>query len=143
VLAADGRSLFNALLFRRGTPHFYAFDLVWLNGRDLRQCSLLRRKAKLQAILPEESGPILFASHVDTIGTSLFAAACEHDLEGIVAKRKDAPYECAERVTSWVKIKNGHYSQIQGRHELFDRRTQRQTPSDRRAPTESTGFPQR
>ena len=38
-LGSDGRSLFNELLFRRGVPHFYAFDLLWLNGRDLRQWS--------------------------------------------------------------------------------------------------------
>jgi hypothetical protein len=46
--------------------------------------------------------------------------ACEHDLEGIVGKWVDGSYRSDPRTTSWVKIKNGSYSQLEGRHELFD-----------------------
>jgi ATP-dependent DNA ligase len=49
----------------------------------------------------------------------LFRPVCERDLEGIVAKRKDGLYTPAE--TSWVKIKNPHYSQTEGRHEFIQR----------------------
>jgi len=119
-LDKDGRSQFNQLLFRRGVPYFYAFDLLWLNGRNIRQWPLIRRKEKLKSILPAPPSPILYVSHMDGTGIELFSAACEHDLEGVVAKRKDAPYEASdERSAAWAKIKNPQYSQIRGRHQLL------------------------
>ena len=48
VLDADGRSDFHELMARRGEPRYYAFDLLWLNGRDLRAQPLLERKTKLR-----------------------------------------------------------------------------------------------
>lgn len=53
-------------------------------------------------------------------GTRLFQLACEEDLEGIVARRKDGLYTPEE--TSWVKVKNPAYSQAEGRHKLFQKR---------------------
>ena len=53
-LGQDGRSLFNALRFRRCEPYFYAFDLVWVNGRDMRQWPLLLRKEKLRSIIARQ-----------------------------------------------------------------------------------------
>jgi bifunctional non-homologous end joining protein LigD len=47
----EGRSQFNQLLRRRGTPVFYAFDLLWLNGEDLRQLPLVRRKERLRRLI--------------------------------------------------------------------------------------------
>jgi ATP-dependent DNA ligase len=47
---------------------------------------------------------------------------CEQDLEGIVAKWKDAPYNPAALPLSWIKVKNPEYSQGRDRHELFERR---------------------
>lgn len=52
---SEGRSIFNELLFRCGCPIFYAFDLLYLNGRDLRQRPLIERKEKLRALV-EKSG---------------------------------------------------------------------------------------
>jgi bifunctional non-homologous end joining protein LigD len=106
-LGQDGRSPFNALLFHRGEPYFYAFDLLWVN---------LRRKEKPRSIMPEVAAPVLFTDYIDGTGIKLFAAACKCDLEGIVAKRKDSPYESGERGTSWVKIKNPHL--CRARHKL-------------------------
>src|SRR4030081_804932 len=54
-LDAEGRSIFNELLHRKGCPIFYAFDLLYLNNRDLRQLPLLERKEKLRALI-EKSG---------------------------------------------------------------------------------------
>ena len=65
--------------------------------------------------------PILFTGHIEAHGVQLFEAACEHDLEGIVAKRKDSRYEPDERSADWIKIKNPHYTQVRGRQELFAR----------------------
>jgi bifunctional non-homologous end joining protein LigD len=56
-LDAEGRSIFNELLLRRGCPIFYAFDLLYLNGRDLRQLPLLERKEKLRGLIEKRGLP--------------------------------------------------------------------------------------
>jgi ATP-dependent DNA ligase len=58
-----GRSIFKELLYRRGNPFFYAFDLLWLNGRDLRQLPVLERKRMLRRLI-RDGGHILYAHHV-------------------------------------------------------------------------------
>jgi bifunctional non-homologous end joining protein LigD len=123
-LDETGRSIFKDVLYRRGEPIFYTFDLLWLNGRDLRGLPLLKRKDRLQRLLdvhrPER---VLFAKHIDERGIKLFQAVCESDCEGIVAKRKDGIYSARDR--TWIKIKNPNYSQGEGRRELFDGMRQR------------------
>ena len=106
---------FYALMFRRGQPAYAAFDLLWLDGRDLRELPLWRRKRMLRKLLADT--PVAYVDHVED--PALFAAAVEHDLEGIVAKRRGDPYAAA---TQWVKVKHRGYSQMEGRWELFDRR---------------------
>lgn len=82
----------------------YAFDLPALLGRDLRPWPLVRRKALLADFVPG-LGVVRFADHVEGDGDALFAAAKQHGLEGIVAKRADAPYETGRRSTRWLKLK--------------------------------------
>ena len=65
-------------------------------------------------------GEIVFCDYVQARGEELFAAACDRDLEGIVAKWRHGKY-VNDPDHPWVKIKNPAYSQIQGRHEQFDR----------------------
>jgi ATP-dependent DNA ligase len=107
---------------RRGPTCYYAFDLLWLDGKDLRERPLLERKACLRKLLPRHPHSVLYVDHV-TAGTELFRVVCERDMEGIVAKLGSAPYAPDE--TTWVKIKNQHYSQAVGRHDFFDRRRAR------------------
>jgi ATP-dependent DNA ligase len=60
--------------------------------------------------------------HVEETGCVLFDRACELDLEGVVAKRKDAPYRATEKpALNWIKIKNAGCTQAEGREELFER----------------------
>ena len=120
-LGRDGRPEFYNLMRRRGTQHFYAFDILWLDGRDLRDLPLVKRKQILRRIVPMQPAPILYADHFEACGVDLFRAVCEQDLEGIVAKRRDGLYTPEE--TSWVKIKNRSYSQAEGRHEFFGKRS--------------------
>lgn len=70
--------------------------------------------------------PIRGAGHGRGRGVDFFRVACEHDLEGIVAKWKDGTYTNGPR-TSWLKIRNPHYSQWEGRRDLFDARSDHAT----------------
>lgn len=121
-LDSDGRPQFYDLLRRRGEPHFVAFDIVHLDGRDLRAMPLWKRKAILRGVL-RDGGPVLYARHIEHDGRKLFALACALDLEGIVAKHREGVYlDGTTGRTSWVKIKNRTYSQAEGRRELFEKR---------------------
>jgi bifunctional non-homologous end joining protein LigD len=117
-LDKDGRCQFNDLLFRRGDPCFVAFDILQINGRDLRRERLTDRKYELQRITLGLS-PILYAEHIERTGIALFKKVCELDLEGIVAKDGRAPYD--PQRSTWFKIRNRNYSQLAGREELFER----------------------
>ena len=94
-----------------------AFDLLWLDGADLRSQPLSERRRHLQGILPKHSSVISEALAVRGRGRELFELMKAHDLEGIVAKRLDDPYISRVR---WLKIKNPDYSQKEGRWELFN-----------------------
>ena len=115
VLAEGGRPAFYSLMFATGQPSYAAFDLLWLNGEDLRALPHYRRKAHLRQVT--KRGPIGFVEAVND--PALFDVVVEMDLEGIVAKRRGDPY-CAE--TAWLKVRHLGYSQKVGRGELFHRR---------------------
>jgi bifunctional non-homologous end joining protein LigD len=115
----DGRPLFYELMRRRGPFCFYAFDLLWLDARDLRDRPLAERKTLLRELLPRPSRAILYVEHVAS-GTDLFRLIRERDMEGVVAKQASASY--TPEATTWVKIKNRAYSQAIGREDFFDRR---------------------
>ncbi len=82
----------------------YAFDLLAAAGFDWRRCPLRERKAALALFAPR-LGVVRFADHVEGDGEALFAAAREHGLEGVVAKRADSPYESGRRSRRWLKLK--------------------------------------
>ncbi len=119
-LDKQGRTQFNQLFYRRGEPRFYAFDLLYLNGRDLRKRTLTERKAKLQAIIPLQPLRVLLCDYVEESGEELFNAICSRDLKGVVAKWKLGKY-VSDPETSWIKVKNRSYSQTQGRREQFEK----------------------
>lgn len=82
----------------------FGFDLLAVAGHDLRVLPLSTRKVILRRLLPAH-GVIRFADHVDQHGTPFFDAACQHGVEGIVAKRADSPYVSGRRSRDWVKVK--------------------------------------
>lgn len=85
---------------------FYAFDLLHLDGHDLRKVPLRERKRLLQELI-ERIGlgpPIIYSEHMDD-GAAMFAGAERLNWEGIVSKRADAPYRSGDRSDSWQKIK--------------------------------------
>jgi bifunctional non-homologous end joining protein LigD len=85
---------------------YYAFDLLYLDGQDLRKLPLEERKKKLAALIPSSAsdGNLRYSDHVETQGLDLFEVARQKGLEGIVAKRKSSVYE-ERRSQNWLKIK--------------------------------------
>src|SRR4029453_8925196 len=134
-LDADGRSNFKNLLFGREWPHLFAFDILAVNGRDLRGLTLVERKRVLVNVMPKLESRIRYLDHIPARGVELYKLACQRDLEGIVAKWAHGNYKGDGTGTSWMKIKNPEYSQMHGRRDLFDAR-QRRAPRRRarRAP---------
>jgi bifunctional non-homologous end joining protein LigD len=119
IIAADetGRPQFYELLRRAQAAAYVAFDIVWLNGADLRQSPLSERRRRLQTVLPEASPIVSAPVSVAGRGCELFELMVAHDLEGIVAKRLADPYEPRVR---WLKVKNPGYTQKEGRGDLFN-----------------------
>ena len=139
-LDRNGRPQFYDLLRRRDPAYFYAFDLIELDGQDLRALPLLERKRQLRRLIGPHCVRLLYVDHIDGRGVDLFRATIQQDLEGVVAKWKHGAYyfgeeqppdrrlalhctnpAAASRLT-WLKIRNPAYSQMVGRNELFKAR---------------------
>jgi bifunctional non-homologous end joining protein LigD len=82
-----------------------AFDLIELNGDDMRRDPLEVRKATLRSMLAKAGLGLRFNEHMEGDGPTVFAHACKMGLEGIVSKRKDSPYRSG-RSPDWLKMKN-------------------------------------
>jgi len=110
VLDSSGQPDFNALqnaFDRRSTAEIvmFVFDLLWLNGTDLREQPLRARRALLRDLMVEHtSDAIRFSEDFPQDPVALVASACKMKLEGIIGKRGDAPYRSG-RSAAWVKIK--------------------------------------
>jgi len=74
VLDGEGRSIFADLMMGKGEPSYCAFDLVWLNGRDLRQKPLVERKRLLRELVPTGHARLLYMSHLDIGGNAILQA---------------------------------------------------------------------
>jgi bifunctional non-homologous end joining protein LigD len=83
---------------------FYAFDLLYLDGRDLRSLPLIERKQKLAGLLAGATDILLFSGHFETSGNQLYKSACEMGLEGVISKLRNAPYRSG-LTESWIKTK--------------------------------------
>jgi len=97
-----------AALAERGgsrAPFLYGFDLLALDGEDLRPHPWEIRRATLTRLLRKASPGIRLSEHLDGDGETIFLHACALGAEGIVAKRRDRPYTSG-RCADWVKVKN-------------------------------------
>lgn len=117
ALRPDGLSSFAELQAalaaggKRGALYFYTFDLLHLDGWDLRPCPLRDRKALLQG-LDAWQGALRYSDHLSGATPQVRRQACQMGLEGIICKRAAAPYKGA-RTRDWVKVK------CQGRDEFI------------------------
>jgi bifunctional non-homologous end joining protein LigD len=106
--AEDGLSDFGALesdLAKGGGNRlvFYAFDLLHLDGFDLRRCALLDRKKALAGLIGGGTGAVRYSEHLEGEGAAILKQACDLKLEGVVSKRADGKYSSG-RTSSWSKV---------------------------------------
>jgi bifunctional non-homologous end joining protein LigD len=109
VYGANGRPDFQQLRLELGRRksariRYHAFDLIYLNGYDIREVEYLERKRLLQRVLKDAPETFVYVEDLEANGEDLFKAACNLGLEGIVAKRADAPYRSG-RQGHWIKLK--------------------------------------
>jgi bifunctional non-homologous end joining protein LigD len=108
ALDAQGRSHFQLLQNYQktgaGTLVYYVFDLLYLDGTDLRAQPLRRRKELLAPLL-KESSTLRLSEHIEEKGVAFFEAAAKQGLEGIIAKNAASPYREGIRSWDWLKIK--------------------------------------
>jgi bifunctional non-homologous end joining protein LigD len=108
-MGADGSMSFHALQNALSTGkkqdvHFWAFDLLFLDGDDLRDQPLLERKKRLKALLKKPPNSIHYSEHFDEKGATVLHQACAASLEGIISKRANAAYHSG-RDERWLKSK--------------------------------------
>jgi bifunctional non-homologous end joining protein LigD len=103
----NGVASFNLVRYRHHDESIflYAFDLIELNGDDLRPDPLETRKVTLEMILAKTGPGIRFNEHMEGDGETVFRHACKLGLEGIVSKRKGSAYRSG-RSPDWLKMKN-------------------------------------
>ena len=87
-----------------GELHFYLFDILWYEGKDLMQLALGERRKILRSVVPA-SRVIKFSETFDATGSAFFAMADKMGLEGIMAKKTDSLYIPGARTREWLKIK--------------------------------------
>jgi len=109
VLDARGRSHFQLMQNAMAHParsHFvyYAFDLPYLDGQDLRRVPLHQRKRRLETLLAGVGDPLLYSGHIEGQVADVLETACKAGLEGVVAKAADSVYT-EERTKTWLKVK--------------------------------------
>jgi DNA ligase D-like protein (predicted ligase) len=114
VVAFDGAQTSFARLAQRGqhyVPVFlYVFDVLWLEGHDVRKLPLRTRKRLLRSAL-EFHGHVRWTQYRNRDGEKLFADACRKGWEGLIAKRADSPY-VTTRSRDWLKFKCEHGQEL-------------------------------
>jgi ATP-dependent DNA ligase len=107
VCREDGLAVFDRLHSKGydDACFLYAFDLIELDGEDLRPLALIERKHRLRKLLGRRKNGIVYNEHLDGEGGTIFAHACKLGMKGIVSKRRDFAYSSG-RVKHWIKVKN-------------------------------------
>jgi ATP-dependent DNA ligase len=116
-----GKPDFYALMRRRSVGLcVWCFDLLTLNGRDLRSEALKQRKAKLEVLLRTTEDTTLPLSHTFADGEKLLHAAAQQGLEGIVSKRRAGIY--LPGASDWIKVKTTEWREAnRERYKMFER----------------------
>ncbi len=110
ALDAQGRSSFQMLqdynlTHERPAIFYYVFDLLELNGQDLRDEPLTARKKRLEKLLKNHTGVLRYSASLEGQTAKLLKHADRLGLEGLIGKRKDSLYEPGRRSGAWIKLK--------------------------------------
>lgn len=122
VLDERGRADFWALMEAKRPPVYVVFDILRIEGEDVRHLPLKERLMLLSGQVPRQSGTLLTASMIEDglDAARIFAALSrpEMDVEGLVAKKLDSPYDPRLK-SAWCKVLNPDYSHRKGKQEFF------------------------
>ncbi len=109
VLNDKGISNFGALQNWRseadGHLVYYVFDILWYDGKDLTNLTLLERREVLRRVIPSD-GQIRLSENFESTATEFLVIAKKMGMEGIIAKKADSFYHAGDRTTDWLKIKS-------------------------------------
>jgi len=108
-------------MFGRGKPLFVTFDVLAIDGEDLRALPWHVRQRRLRRVVAPGAARVRVLDSVRGQGRAFFASVCQYDLEGITCKWRHGTYQSGPG-TSWLKIRNPRYTQMEGRAELFESR---------------------
>jgi bifunctional non-homologous end joining protein LigD len=111
VCLLDERGIpnFEGMRRKRGEGFTYcAFDLLFLNGRDLRSLPVIERKERLRKLIPKNTPQLLYVDYIENEGMELFKLATSIGMEGIIAKQADSPY-VSGRSRLWLKGKQAGF----------------------------------
>jgi bifunctional non-homologous end joining protein LigD len=97
----------------------FAFDLLSIDGEDLRRLPTLERKARLSKLLRMGPAPVRYVEHIEGDGPEVYRHAARLGLEGVVSKRRDAGYKSG-RCHSWLKVRNPSYERVNARPDPSD-----------------------
>ena len=127
-LTETGVSDFDTLHSRRKDDWamHLAFDILELDGTDLRDLPLVERKRRLKALLGRKGEDLQFVEHLEGDGAEIFTAACRLGLEGIVSKRADSTYKAGPS-KMWLKTKNRNHPALIRVAESFERHGRRRS----------------
>ncbi len=108
IALKGGRADFHALQAyaeRKAPLRYMLFDLLYIDGEDLRARPLIERKRRLEALIPK-SDVLQLSDHIEGAGKKLFSALAKRGVEGIVAKDGMSPYREGKRTKEWLKVKS-------------------------------------
>lgn len=106
VIDKEGRTDFQLLQnsLSKNAPTYIVFDILALDGQDLRKKPLIERKKLLEKLIKRSPDNIYYSEHIEGSGKDAFIGACKMKMEGIVGKRSDSVYS-GKRSDDWIKIK--------------------------------------
>ncbi len=132
ALEESGRSSFQLLQMSRMPGQapsicYYLFDILNLNGKDLKNLPLHERKRILQKVVPEGNDLLRISDHLGGRPEQLWTEVCHRGLEGLIGKQRNSKYEPGKRSGAWIKVKCtcaqefviGGYTEPQGSREKF------------------------
>ena len=127
VCDESGKSDFQALQnhlsrTKSGDLEYAVFDILALDGKDLRNQSLVKRKEVLKDLMKEVPDHLLYSKHYKDKGEEMYKDACEKGLEGTIGKKENSTYN-GNRDGTWVKVKCGHRQEfVIGGYTLTEKR---------------------